>query len=135
MGRSTPGRLRLVMTLVVLGGAIMLSTPAASAVAQGPAIPPHPYGFTAPYVVQIPGGQTYTSQKGGCLFLEGVDPGLSGPINGVYGYPVMETYGSINWNSKANGSGTPCGNQSAQISGGDFYVTQVLNVFNSATRQ
>jgi hypothetical protein len=47
----------------------------------------------------------------------------------------MDTYGSIDWNSQLNGSGTACGNKSFEETGHDFYIVQDLWVWNVSTGQ
>jgi hypothetical protein len=105
---------------------------------QGPANaftqPPSSSAWNVVGEANIPGVQTYTSPHGGCLFLEAnqTKPN-NGGLWGNSGVPTMGTYGSINWNSQLNGSGTPCANTSFQETGADFYVVQWLDVYDSAT--
>jgi hypothetical protein len=96
--------------------------------------PPSPYWNVCCGFVTISGVQTYVSPHGGCLFLKATqDTPANGGLSGDGGVPTMGTYGSINWNSQPNGSGTPCANTLFKETGGDFYVVQWLDVWDSAT--
>lgn len=39
----------------------------------------------------------------------------------------------LDWNSHLNGSGTPCANKNFVMTGGDFYIVQLLDVWNFST--